>query len=157
MTAYSDLESAVAAFQAVRYEYLPKPFDVDHAVELIRRRMEESTRQDSGGGRSDFCPRYSRSGHRDAGSLPGDWAARAIARNSCLSPVNREPVRSSSRAHCIVTVRALQTVYRHQHGRDPKDLLESELFGHERGAFTGAPDDASRSFRAGRRRNAVSR
>src|SRR5678815_1499089 len=47
MTAYSDLESAVSAFQGGAYEYLPKPFDVDHAVELIRRAMEESTRQDS--------------------------------------------------------------------------------------------------------------
>ena len=46
MTAYSDLESAVAAFQGGAYEYLPKPFDVDHAVELVRRAMEESTRQD---------------------------------------------------------------------------------------------------------------
>src|SRR5947209_1335429 len=46
MTAYSDLESAVAAFQGGAYEYLPKPFDVDHAVELIRRAMQESTRED---------------------------------------------------------------------------------------------------------------
>src|SRR3974390_2435302 len=46
MTAYSDLESAVAAFQGGAYEYLPKPFDVDHAVDLIRRAMEESLRQD---------------------------------------------------------------------------------------------------------------
>src|SRR5947199_10591322 len=46
MTAYSDLESAVAAFQGGAFEYLPKPFDVDQAVELIRRAMEESTRQD---------------------------------------------------------------------------------------------------------------
>ena len=46
MTAYSDLESAVAAFQGGAFEYLPKPFDVDHAVELIRRAMEESLRQD---------------------------------------------------------------------------------------------------------------
>ena len=41
MTAYSDLESAVAAFQGGAFEYLPKPFDVDHAVDLIRRAMEE--------------------------------------------------------------------------------------------------------------------
>ena len=47
MTAYSDLESAVSAFQGGAYEYLPKPFDVDHAVELIRRAMDESMRQDS--------------------------------------------------------------------------------------------------------------
>src|SRR5512139_3659716 len=45
MTAYSDLESAVAAFQGGAFEYLPKPFDVDHAIELIRRAMEESLRQ----------------------------------------------------------------------------------------------------------------
>src|SRR5687767_15515819 len=49
MTAYSDLESAVSAFQGGAYEYLPKPFDVDHAVELIRRAMEESMRQEHGG------------------------------------------------------------------------------------------------------------
>src|SRR5258705_12281256 len=47
MTAYSDLESAVAAFQGGAYEYLPKPFDVDHAVELIRRAGEESMRQET--------------------------------------------------------------------------------------------------------------
>ena len=45
MTAYSDLESAVTAFQGGAYEYLPKPFDVDHAVELIRRAMQESARK----------------------------------------------------------------------------------------------------------------
>src|SRR5437773_10400427 len=45
MTAYSDLESAVAAFQGGAFEYLPKPFDVDHAVELVRRALEESSRQ----------------------------------------------------------------------------------------------------------------
>src|SRR5213075_3071039 len=46
MTAYSDLESAVSAFQGGAFEYLPKPFDVDHAVDLIRRAIEESLRQD---------------------------------------------------------------------------------------------------------------
>ena len=44
MTAYSDLESAVAAFQGGAFEYLPKPFDVTHAIELIRRAMDESMR-----------------------------------------------------------------------------------------------------------------
>jgi len=46
MTAYSDLESAVAAFQGGAFEYLPKPFDVDQAVELIRRALDESVRED---------------------------------------------------------------------------------------------------------------
>src|SRR5207245_2699474 len=45
MTAYSDLESAVAAFQGGAFEYLPKPFDVDQAVELIRRALGESARE----------------------------------------------------------------------------------------------------------------
>src|SRR5437773_11911964 len=45
MTAYSDLDSAVSAFQGGAYEYLPKPFDVDHAIELVRRALEESSRQ----------------------------------------------------------------------------------------------------------------
>src|SRR5687767_13907999 len=47
MTAYSDLESAVTAFQGGAYEYLPKPFDVDHAVGLIRRAMDESARKEA--------------------------------------------------------------------------------------------------------------
>jgi two-component system nitrogen regulation response regulator GlnG len=45
MTAYSDLESAVSAFQGGAFEYLPKPFDVDQAVELIRRAMQEASRE----------------------------------------------------------------------------------------------------------------
>src|SRR5512134_3182212 len=45
MTAYSDLDSAVAAFQGGAYEYLPKPFDIDQAVELIRRALEERRRE----------------------------------------------------------------------------------------------------------------
>src|SRR5437879_7464175 len=45
MTAYSDLESAVAAFQGGAFEYLPKPFDVDQAVDLIRRALDESRRE----------------------------------------------------------------------------------------------------------------
>jgi two-component system nitrogen regulation response regulator GlnG len=48
MTAYSDLESAVAAFQGGAFEYLPKPFDVDQAVDLIRRALDESLREDQG-------------------------------------------------------------------------------------------------------------
>src|SRR5512134_1438749 len=56
MTAYSDLESAVGAFQGGAYEYLPKPFDVDHAVDLIRRAMGEGTRQESEGEAAEATP-----------------------------------------------------------------------------------------------------
>ena len=45
MTAYSDLDSAVAAFQGGAYEYLPKPSDIDQAVDLIRRALEERRRE----------------------------------------------------------------------------------------------------------------
>ena len=45
MTAYSDLESAVSAFQGGAFEYLPKPFDINHAVDLIRRALEQSRRK----------------------------------------------------------------------------------------------------------------
>ncbi|MDO8465567.1 MAG: response regulator, partial [Gallionella sp.] len=45
MTAYSDLESAVSAFQGGAFEYLPKPFDINHAIELIRRALEQSQRK----------------------------------------------------------------------------------------------------------------
>jgi two-component system nitrogen regulation response regulator GlnG len=59
MTAYSDLDSAVSAFQGGAFEYLPKPFDLPKAVELIRRAVDESLREevrDSGPRR---CPRCS--------------------------------------------------------------------------------------------------
>ena len=56
MTAYSDLESAVGAFQGGAYEYLPKPFDVDHAVELIRRALEESAREGDAKEANDTAP-----------------------------------------------------------------------------------------------------
>ena len=45
MTAYSDLESAVSSFQGGAFEYLPKPFDIDHAVDLVRRALEQSQRK----------------------------------------------------------------------------------------------------------------
>src|SRR5213595_643929 len=67
MTAYSDLESAVAAFQGGAFEYLPKPFDVDHAVELVRRAMDESLRQ------------FEAPPAVDAGSVPRHRTPRAFA------------------------------------------------------------------------------
>src|SRR6476620_5354152 len=46
MTAFSDLDSAVSAFQGGAFEYLPKPFDLPKAIELIRRAVEESVREE---------------------------------------------------------------------------------------------------------------
>ncbi|MHB8353818.1 MAG: nitrogen regulation protein NR(I) [Burkholderiales bacterium] len=138
MTAYSDLESAVAAFQGGAYEYLPKPFDVDHAIELVRRALEERMRTQDILEEGQETPEI-------LGQAPAmQEVFRAIGR---LSQSNATVlINGESGTGKELVARAL-----HRHGNRankpfvaintaaiPKELLESELFGHERGAFTGA-------------------
>ncbi|MFN9451672.1 MAG: nitrogen regulation protein NR(I) [Rubrivivax sp.] len=138
MTAYSDLDSAVAAFQGGAFEYLPKPFDLPKAVELIRRAMEESLRE------SVRAPVQ--------GQLP-EMLGQAPAMQDVFRAIGR-----LSQSHVTVLItgesgsgKELVARALHKHSPRgegpfvaintaaiPKDLLESELFGHERGAFTGA-------------------
>ena len=138
MTAYSDLESAVAAFQGGAFEYLAKPFDVDQAIEVIRRAVDESMRQATEVTEVEATPEI-------IGQAPAmQEVFRAIGRLSRShstvlingeSGTGKELVASALHRHSL---RSNNTFIAINTAAIPKDLLESELFGHERGAFTGA-------------------
>jgi two-component system nitrogen regulation response regulator GlnG len=138
MTAYSDLDSAVSAFQGGAFEYLPKPFDLPKAVELIRRAVEESQREEVAEERMADTPEM-------LGQAPAmQDVFRAIGRLSQSNVTVMITGESGSGKELVA--RALHKHSPRANGpfvaintaAIPKDLLESELFGHERGAFTGA-------------------
>jgi two-component system nitrogen regulation response regulator GlnG len=138
MTAFSDLDSAVAAFQGGAFEYLAKPFDLDKAVELIRRALEESLREANEEQTISETPEI-------LGQAPAmQDVFRAIGRLSQSNVTVLITGESGSGKELVARAlhkhspRASQPFIALNTAAIPKDLLESELFGHERGAFTGA-------------------
>ncbi|WP_090131096.1 nitrogen regulation protein NR(I) [Limnohabitans sp. Rim11] len=138
MTAFSDLDSAVSAFQNGAFEYLPKPFDLPKAIELIRRALEESQREE-------VAEELMASTPEMLGQAPAmQDVFRAIGRLSQSNVTVMITGESGSGKELVA--RALHKHSPRANGpfvaintaAIPKDLLESELFGHERGAFTGA-------------------
>ncbi|MDB5881058.1 MAG: putative response regulator, NtrC, partial [Ramlibacter sp.] len=138
MTAFSDLDSAVSAFQGGAFEYLPKPFDLPKAIELIRRAVEESQREEVAEERMSAAPEM-------LGQAPAmQDVFRAIGRLSQSNVTVMITGESGSGKELVAralhkhSLRASGPFIAINTAAIPKDLLESELFGHERGAFTGA-------------------
>jgi two-component system nitrogen regulation response regulator GlnG len=141
MTAHSDLDSAVSAYQGGAFEYLPKPFDVDEAVAVVKRALahaEEQMQEEVAAAEPEMATEI-------IGEAPAmQEVFRAIGR---LSQSNITVlINGESGTGKELVARAL---HRHSPRRDntfialnmaaiPRDLIESELFGHEKGAFTGA-------------------
>ncbi len=143
MTAYSDLDTAVQAFQGGAFEYLPKPFDVEQAVALIRRAMSTHTPPEGAAAEpAKASPQEQREMLGKAAAMQDVF--RAIGRLSTSnvtvlitgeSGTGKELVARALHEHSPRNGKPFIAI---NTAAIPKDLLESELFGHERGSFTGA-------------------
>mgnify|MGYP005989347357 CR=1 FL=1 len=140
MTAHSDLDSAVNAYQQGAFEYLPKPFDIDEAIALAKRAVEHGKKKSSKKKIQEQLP---------VSEIIGEAPAmqevfRAIGRLSRSSVSVLINGQSGTGKELVA-----HALHKHSPRKDntfvalnmaaiPKELIESELFGHEKGAFTGA-------------------
>ncbi|AKJ97692.1 MULTISPECIES: nitrogen regulation protein NR(I) [Pseudomonas] len=140
MTAHSDLDSAVASYQGGAFEYLPKPFDVDEAVSLVKRANQHAQEQQG----LEEVPALARTPEIIGEAPAMQEVFRAIGRLSHSnitvlingeSGTGKELVAHALHRH---SPRAASPFIALNMAAIPKDLMESELFGHEKGAFTGA-------------------
>ena len=140
MTAHSDLDSAVASYQGGAFEYLPKPFDVDEAVSLVKRANQHAQEQQG----MEAVPTLTRTPEIIGEAPAMQEVFRAIGRLSHSnitvlingeSGTGKELVAHALHRH---SPRAASPFIALNMAAIPKDLMESELFGHEKGAFTGA-------------------
>jgi two-component system nitrogen regulation response regulator GlnG len=148
MTAHSDLDSAVASYQGGAFEYLPKPFDVDDAVALVKRAVDHAHEQRADGGVKEV-----ESATEIIGEAPAmQEVFRAIGRLSQSkitvlingeSGTGKELVAHALHKH---SPRSQAPFIPLNMAAIPRDLIESELFGHEKGAFTGAGNQRKGRF-----------